>query len=1203
MLNKSFPIYFVLFFLIYGCQKNEVGFDPHLINDPTLVVGKWKIRRPSSDKKESFNKTACNINTLIFNVNGHFKIYTDTGLIVGNYLVAGENSIALFSNNNNIGQITNIILVGSNISFDIALDDRCSESLNGEIDNTYDASKTVIPDHNFEQALIDLSLDDTLDGYVTTANIANLASLDVSNDSISNVAGIEDFKSLINLDLTGNQLTTINLNFNKRLRHLNLALNLIESLDLSALVNLESFDVNEMPVQVFVPPNSQSLMRFTMGSTPISSFPFERYLQLNYFYISGSAFTSIDLSNNSNLEIIVAENNQLTELILPQESPLRKLQIHGNNLTQLNVSNFDALEVLLIDGNSLSQLNLSNNPHLRLFNASGMQNLNCITVSQNQLDNHPACQDISELEDEEQFAWCFDENITLSINCENSDIDGDGVSDSNDQDNSTREGVPVDDNGVMLNPIYLDDNGRTIKAYDWSIVGDQGEINGVNYTIVSEEELRQMLANREDVTLVCTSKVTNFSNLMENATDFNSPIGHWDTSNVTTMASMFYGATSFNHSIDDWDVSSVTTMSDMFHGASSYNQDMNSWDTSSVTSMVRMFPFATNFNGAIGNWDTSNVESMGSMFQHAENFDQPIGEWDTSSVTNMANMFNYAEVFNQPIGDWDTSSVTYLGGMFNDAYLFNQDIGDWDIANNTSLRVMFYNARAFNRDISQWDVSNVTDMFATFSGATLFNQNLTGWCVTQIPTEPSSFASNSALEQDNFPHWGVEFLMEHLTNGGNTSQTVDAGTSINTIRYEIENICDVTLTIQYESIPPGINIDLVDDIIEISGRVANTASGIYSYSVTVSGGATTSQVISGQITVNPAIVYFDNGICKCPNASPGDTYSINGTTYTVVDDSTIATQIAAANVNLCTTLVTNMSSLFQSNTSFNQPIGFWDTSSVTNMESMFKDASNFNQDIGDWDTSNVTTMRSLFSGATAFNQDIGSWDTSSVHNMRFMFQEASVFNQDIGAWDTSNVQNLSSMFTNALAFNQDIGSWDLSNNVSLEYLFKGAIAFNQDIGSWDISLVNNMMGVFADASSFDQDISSWDTSNVVTMKYLFRATPFNQDISSWNTTSVTSMEQMFFGANEFDQNIATWDISSVTNMEYMFRSASSFNQDIGSWDTSAVTNMDLLFYEATNFNQNLNNWCVSNIITEPSGFSTSSALVESNKPIWGSCPN
>ena len=45
-----------------------------------------------------------------------------------------------------------------------------------------------------------------------------------------------------------------------------------------------------------------------------------------------------------------------------------------------------------------------------------------------------------------------------------SDTDGDGVYDMYDQDNNTRDGVPIDENGVMLNPIYLDSNGVTIKA-------------------------------------------------------------------------------------------------------------------------------------------------------------------------------------------------------------------------------------------------------------------------------------------------------------------------------------------------------------------------------------------------------------------------------------------------------------------------------------------------------------------------------------------------------------------------------------------------------------------------------------------------------------------------------------------------------------------------------------------------------------------
>ncbi len=103
-------------------------------------------------------------------------------------------------------------------------------------------------------------------------------------------------------------------------------------------------------------------------------------------------------------------------------------------------------------------------------------------------------------------------------------------------------------------------------------------------------------------------------------------------------------------------------------------------------------------------------------------------------------------------------------------------------------------------------------------------------------------------------------------------------------------------------------------------------------------------------------IYFDNNTCKCPTATVGDTEVINGVTYTVVDNTSIKTQIAAANYNLCTTFVTDMNELFKDNTSFNSDISFWDISNVTNMNSMFYKASAFNQNIGSWNTAAVTNM-------------------------------------------------------------------------------------------------------------------------------------------------------------------------------------------------------------------------------------------------------
>ena len=402
-----------------------------------------------------------------------------------------------------------------------------------------------------------------------------------------------------------------------------------------------------------------------------------------------------------------------------------------------------------------------------------------------------------------------DMNVTLVF--VRSDTDGDGVTDDIDICPNTPEGEAVNEQGCPLNsPIYLDENGITIKAREWSQVGESGVIRGVVYTVVNETMLREMVKNGEDVTKVCTTKVTDMSELFTSS-DFNDDISSWDVSNVTDMRAMFYGTASFfqptmsfNQPIGVWDVSKVTNMADMFWGSSfnqpignwnvgnvttmrgmfqnsvfnqalenwnvsnvtdmsnmflngSFNQDIGSWDVSNVINMSGMFSgssmaFIINpFNQYIGTWDVGNVINMSGMFS-LSNFNQPIGNWDVSGVWDMSNMFS-GSPFNQPIENWDVANAITMNSMFMQSS-FNQSIGNWDVSNVTDMFAMFWGT-PFNHPIGDWDVGNVTDMDFMFYGSVNFNQPIGSWNVANVTNMRRMFAECAEFNQD-LSGWNVD---------------------------------------------------------------------------------------------------------------------------------------------------------------------------------------------------------------------------------------------------------------------------------------------------------------------------------------------------------------------------------------------------------------------------------------------------------------
>jgi hypothetical protein len=194
-----------------------------------------------------------------------------------------------------------------------------------------------------------------------------------------------------------------------------------------------------------------------------------------------------------------------------------------------------------------------------------------------------------------------------------------GSSETNSNENSEEAGL------------YLAENSITIKANSAAKPGDTLVFEGVEYLVVNDQMLRAIITdNREDISKLVTTYVTDLSNLFENKQTITPNIAAWDTSHVTDMSYVFAGASVYNGVLSYWNTAKVTNMSYAFANALEYNQDLGDWNTSQVTQMEGMFSNATVFNQDLSGWCVSLIDQAPANFSSGSSISQSsLPQWGT----------------------------------------------------------------------------------------------------------------------------------------------------------------------------------------------------------------------------------------------------------------------------------------------------------------------------------------------------------------------------------------------------------------------------------------------------------------------------------------------------------------------------------------------------------------------------------------------
>lgn len=248
-----------------------------------------------------------------------------------------------------------------------------------------------IPDKNFEAALVELKIDNIVDGKLLRSAAAKVKKLNLNSKRIGDLSGIEAFTDLEWLNVSNNSIQTLNLSSNNRLEELDCFSNELSSLDLGNYPKIKRMQLNSNNFKNLDLSNAKELIDLSLHNNRLLEkidldARFLQILMLSYCNLKELDLSSeinliylytfnnyelkrLNIRNNKRLEDLVTQNCLLDDLDLSNNTELSRFEGHGNKLKTIDVSKNPKLKILFINENELEELNLVKNNKLEYMEA------------------------------------------------------------------------------------------------------------------------------------------------------------------------------------------------------------------------------------------------------------------------------------------------------------------------------------------------------------------------------------------------------------------------------------------------------------------------------------------------------------------------------------------------------------------------------------------------------------------------------------------------------------------------------------------------------------------------------------------------------------------------------------------------------------------------------------------------------------------